>query len=289
MMEIKKRTFVGAIGALGLVSAGLLSAGCSSSGGTGAGGTSGSAGASGGAGATGTGGTSSGGGTTGTGGSGGAVATVGCQISDAPPSATIADFTSNDAGGLEIMGGIVTYGGGVTPFAYTTAAGNLHITDTVQTTGMPQYIGLVIYFNGSSDGLDCIDASAYTGIQFDISGSLTGPGCSLQYSANDSEHSDSVVRSPTDATKPNDPKASGPMGAYSPQLQIASLMSSPVTTKVSFTDLTLGAGLPAPPPAGVDSKKIEGIQWQLTTPIASDGGTAECLLDLTIDNVKFYN
>jgi hypothetical protein len=282
MTEIRKRAFVGIVG---LVSAGLFSVGCSSSASTtGTGGTTGHAGTSGGtAGTTGTGSagtTGSGGGTTGTGGSS---STVGCQTSTVPTGATIADFASAD-GGIELMGGLSNFGGAVSKPTFSIAGGTLSIMDNVVPAAAPQYVGVVLYLNGNAGGTECLDASSYTGIEFDISGSLTaGKACSIQYSTLDSEHSDSTQLNAA-GTGPNDPKASGPAGSYSPQLAIT-VTSTPVTTKVPFGDASLAPGSPS---TAIDDTKITGVQWQLTVAGAADGGPSECDLALTIDNIKFY-
>jgi hypothetical protein len=271
MTKIKKLDFVrssGTLGALALVSAGLISLGCSSSGSSSGGG--GSTG-------TGNGGSNASGGSTGTGGTGGAG--PGCSISDPPASAVIADFSGGD-GGIEIMGGISTYGSNPNDHpSYSKANGVLTITDQALVGAMPQYVGLVIYFNGNAAGTQCIDAHTYTGVQFDISGTLMGPGCSIQYSTNDSEHTDDTTGTPVD------PKASGPAGSYSPQLTISTITSAPTTTKVPFAEMDLKPGSPDMP---IDPTKLEGVQWQMTVPPASDGGPTECDLSLTIDNVTFY-
>ncbi len=250
------------LGICGLLAAGFVANGCGSSNSS-----SGKGGASGSAGSTGTGGASS---------AGAGGAHIGCSMSDAPASATIADFSSAD-GGLEVLGGIVTYGGISAPM-YSLTGGALQITEQVVTGAAIQYVGLVIYFNGNPTGTDCVDATAYTGIQFDISGTLTGPGCTVQYSTNDAEHE-------TNAT--DDPKGycAKADNCYAPQLPIPSLMSAPVTTKVDFAG---GATTPGNPAVDIDKTKITGVQWQLTVPAAADGGPPECDLALTIDNVKFY-
>jgi hypothetical protein len=276
MTEIKKRAFAGVVG---LVAAGLFSVGCSSSSTAtpGTGGTTGTAGATGSGGTTGTGTGGSGTGTGGTAGTG-----PGCHVSDVPASATIGDFSSAD-GGIASLDGISAYGGVAQP-SYTIAGGTLSITDQVVPGSTPKYVGLVIYFNGNAAGTDCVDASAYTGIEFDVSGTLTGAGCSVQYSTNDSEHADSTQLNSA-GTGPNDPKASGPAGSYSPQLALSPIPSTTTTKMVPFADSALGAGSPATP---IDKMKITGVQWQLTVPAAGDGGPSECDLALTIDNVKFY-
>jgi hypothetical protein len=253
MTETRKRALAGIVG---LVSAGLFSMGCGSK-------------------ATGSGTGGNGGGVGGAGGGGGA--TIGCQKSAAPASALIADFHSAD-GGVAMLDGLATYGPTATDHPmYSIGGGTLDIIDNVGVGSKAQYVGLVIYFNGSADGTECVDASAYTGVQFDISGTLMGPGCSIQYSTNDSEHAD--------ATATGDPKASGPSGSYAPQLPIPSIMPSPQTMMVPFADPGLNPGSPSTP---IDKTKITGVQWQMTVPAASDGGPTECDLNLTVDNVKFY-
>lgn len=271
MTEIRKRAFVGIVG---LVSAGLFSMGCSSSSTTGAGGTTGHAGTSGGtAGTTGSAGASGSAGATGTGGAGN---TVGCAASDPPASATIATFTSAD-GGVQAMDGIFTYGDIPKP-TYSIAGNQVNIMDTVQTSAAPHYQGFGLYFNGNVAGTDCVDAHTYTGIEFDLSGTLTGVGCTMQFSILDSEHAD-----PTTST-PADPKSGGIKGDYAPQLAISQLMSNPTTFKVPYT--TPAGGMPS---AGVDATKLTGVQWQLSVPAASDGGATECDWNINITNVQFYS
>jgi len=267
MTDFRKLAFVGFM-SLGLATVG--SAGCSSS-----------SGSSGTGGSTGTGGSHAGG-STGTGGagtagnSGAAGATVGCAASDAPASSDIATFSSAD-GGISSLDGTFTYGDTPKP-VFTIGTGTVNVTDTVQTSAAPHYQGFGIYFNGNIAGTDCVDGHTYTGIQFDISGSLTGAGCTSQFSILDSEHAD--------ITASTDPKSAGPKGSYAPQLQITSaqLTTTPTTIKVPYT--TPAGGSPA---SAVDTTKLTGVQWQLSVPAATDGGATECDWNINIANVKFYN
>ncbi len=291
MTDLRKFAWVGLLGL------GLASIGCGSkTSTTGTGGSNGSGGSS----ATGgKGGSSSTGGSNGSGGSsaggaGGAGPTSGCLASDLPTGPEIADFSGADGGiGIEIMHGDndpFTYGD-IPPPSYTPLPGSVEVTDNVGISPTKNhYQGFGIYFNGNSDGTDCINASSYTGVQFDISGTLVGDNCTMQFSINDSEHADSTVLKTKgdDASGPNDPKASGPMGAYAPQLQIGPMIMAGTTTiKVPF----MGTGAPVgglPADTAIDTMRIEGVQWQLTTPLMADGGATECDLDVKISNVKFY-
>jgi hypothetical protein len=274
MTDIRKLAFVGLM-SLGLATVG--SAGCSSSSSSGTGGSTGTGGTG-----TGTGGTSHTGGTTGTGtggttsGTGGAAgSTLGCAASDAPASAEIASFATAD-GGISPMFGTFTYGDTPKP-TFTNGTGSLTVSDTVQTTSKAHYQGFGLYLNGNSAGTDCVDGHTYTGVQFDISGSLTGTGCTMQFSILDSEHAD--------ITASTDPKSAGPAGSYAPQLQITSaqLTSTLTTIKVPYTTPSGGS-----PSSAVDTTKLTGVQWQLSVPVASDGGATECDWSITLANVKFY-
>jgi hypothetical protein len=275
MKEIKTRAFVGAIG---LLSAGLLAGmGCSSSNGggsAGAGGHAGTTGAAGHAGTTGTAGTTGAAGTTGTAGTtgaGGSSSGLGCQTSDvAPGDPLIADFSMADGGAASLaIGGTFTYGPGPTAMVVG-GAWNVTATSTGMTAA--QYWGAGIYFNGNSAGTDCVNGAAHTGIQFDISGSVSGTGCTVQFSINDSEHSNNA----------SDPKGAGDSTSYAPQLAIpvANITSTPTTMMVAFTQPTGGS-----PASAVDPTKLTGVQWQFTT---AAGTTNSCMVDITIDNVKFY-
>jgi hypothetical protein len=271
-------------GILGLAGAGFLfssvttTGGCSSSGGsTGGGGTTGSG--------TGTAGTTGSGtgtaGTTGSGGSGGGgggTAVLGCELSDlAMGDPLIADFAALD-GGTPVLpiGGTFTYGSPA-PSA-TVTGGAWHVTLTAPGVDtMNQYLGVGIYFNGNAEGTHCVDATAHLGIQFDISGSVTGTGCSMQYATNDSAHGDAVAN-------PSDKKISGPSGSYAPQATITGLTSAVQTLKFPF----MGTGAPTggSPATAVEKGKLTGVQWQWTVLM---GVANMCTVDVTIDNVKFYD
>src|SRR5207302_1128686 len=93
---------------------------------------------------------------------------------------TIADFTPVDGGtSIEIMGGTTSFG---TPAPeIMLSGGNLHAAVTVVAGPEPQSVGFGIYFRG------CVDAAAYSGVKFDMSGTVTG--CAMSYAFNFSEDS----------------------------------------------------------------------------------------------------
>ena len=283
MKATRMRAFFGILGLAGagfLFSSVTTTVGCGSSSGgsTGSAGTQGSAGTSGAgtAGTTGTAGTNAGGGS---GGGGGGTATLGCQVSDLPMGdPIIADFMSMDGGTVVLpIGGTFVYPQTGGPTA-TVVGGAWHVTLNAPGTASPQYMGVGVYFNGNAAGTECVDATAHTGVQFDISGSVTGTGCSMQYATNDSAHGDA-------AANPSDLKISGPSGSYAPQATIAltDITSTVKTMMMPFT----GTGAPSggSPGTALDKSKLTGVQWQWTIAGAT---TNMCTVDITIDNVKFY-
>ena len=126
------------------------------------------------------------------------------------------------------------------------------------------YAGFGMYFNSGS----CLDASAKTGVQFDLSGDLGS--CSLQYLllfAQDLSHIDDPGRGhclDTDAV------CHGPSVVVKP---------SATTIQIPFSSLDNGK-----PIAALDPKNLVTMQWELNASDASVG----CTADVTIENVKFY-
>ena len=203
------RAFFGIVGlaAAGFMLSSVTTVGCGGSdskgGSTGTAGSTGSAGSTGTAGTTGTGGSGGGGGASGT--------PVGCEVSQPPPAPApiISDFEAVDAGMPVIpIGGTYFYGTAPALPAGAVEGGAWHVTMNAPATTAAQYVGAGIYFNGNPDGTQCIDGTIYTGMSFDIKGSVTG--CTVQYSAVDAQHAEH-----TDMNK----KASGAAGVYPLQLQ----------------------------------------------------------------------
>jgi len=244
MTDIRTRAFAGIVG---LAVAGLLSVGCSSSsGGTGTGGTGGSAGTTGSA------------GTSGGGGTGGAAACV------PPTAALITDFgtTSTSQVGTIYKGADT----GLTAPTTDTSSGALVINiDTgVPSTMYPfAYVGLPLN--------SCTDATSYTGVKFNISGTLNS-ACTIQFSAVDKEHSTVADNGTCTASS-----------CY-PSSKIFTLSSTPTDVMVLFTDQT-GGGANAGA-ATLDATELLNVQWQFNVPTAD--GSGGCVGMVTIDNVSFF-
>jgi hypothetical protein len=147
--------------------------------------------------------------------------------------------------------------------------GALHVTIDTPPTAAIQYVGFGIFFNA------CTNGGQYTGVQFDIGGTMTG--CSLQF----------IVNFRDDATLANDPTKGGCTLAncYGPQTNLnftATVTSSPHP----FVTLTNGF-----PVTTVDTTFLTGFAWGFVIPAATstaDAGTDDCIADFTIDNVTLY-
>ncbi|HEY4185869.1 MAG TPA: hypothetical protein VGP07_12425 [Polyangia bacterium] len=206
---------------------------------------------SGGSNSSGSGGSSSSGGSDGSGSGGAAAACV------APSAALIDDFST---------GGPTPYLGadmGLTAPTVDTSSGALVITFA---TGMAStmypyaYVGL---------GLPaCTDASAYTSVTFNISGTLSD-GCTIQFSAVDKEHN--LVKDGGTCTASS---------CYASS-KVFTLSSSATDVTVNFLDQS-GGGADASA-AVVDPTQLTGVQWQINVPATGDG----CTGTVTIDNVTF--
>jgi hypothetical protein len=221
----------------------------------------------------------------GTGGGGGSTSTCGTNVttgctsmntSTAPANGIIADFMGSD-GGIEIAGGLTSYGGIASP-TYMMNTGSIDIMEAAGTSpNGPQYAGLVLFFN------NCVNACAFQGVSFSIKGTLTG--CTMQFSSNFTQD---VCN---DGTTNTDPKGSykfdagATCPAYSPQVVLDALTTTAQTVQVSFTDPKLIGGVPE---TMVDNGHLTAVQWQFTIPQAGDGAADACIANVNISNVKFY-
>jgi Concanavalin A-like lectin/glucanases superfamily len=109
----------------------------------------------------------------------------------------------------------------------------------------------------------CVDASAYSGVQFTVTGDLGSCGLALEA-----------------VTAQDNQVAFG--GACTQEICFGPL-SAPLTTGthvVRFADMTGGVPMPT-----VDPTALQGIQWALNTP--NDGGP--CVASFTITDVSFVS
>jgi hypothetical protein len=136
------------------------------------------------------------------------------------------------------------------------------------------YMGFGLYYSSTL----CLDASAFTGVEFDFSGSLGGCllGVGTGYSG--------------DTSPKNDPARGGCQSVsgtcYGPAADVTAQAQAGadagVSVKVPFSAMTGGM-----PMSGADPRSLINIQWQFTAPLGTvDGGG--CSADFTVRNVRFY-
>jgi len=184
----------------------------------------------------------------------------------APSDGLIADFADPD--GALATGQVVAFPAG-SPSApvFETANGTLHITQSALPTSMPQYTNVLLGFDG------CVDASAFTGVQYSIRGSFSG--CSVQYATADVEHQPAISGAP---------QATGMPESYQPLVTIPSYAIAPgFVPRVPFSGGTFG-GSPETP---IDPTKLIFLMWQFTIEPAT-AQAPPCLADIVIDDVRFY-
>ncbi len=229
------------------------------------------------------------GGTTAAGGTGGhagggAGRTVGtsCQ-SDAAvvcpttilPSPAITTMGTSSSAGLTFGAGASTWSsyayaapGEPVPTAAVTADGDgLDIAVTFVKPTQGNWEGVGLFFNGAG----CVDASKYTGVMFDFSGTLGG--CTLSFGASFSGDL-SHAEDPTKGSCPgDDSQCYGPLARVVP--------GAATTIKVPFAALSGGT-----PTSALDPSRLVDVEWQLSpSPGAGDGA---CVANFTVKNVSFY-
>lgn len=183
------------------------------------------------------------------------------NTSAAPADGVLADFAGK-------KGQVITF---VPPGAPATTS-LTHVMDSGKHTvnvnaipgAKPQFLTMTVLFD------DCIDATGFAGVQFNVSGSLSG--CALVYASVDPEH-----------------QYRGPEGPYPPQTRIpvADLSSQSHTIKAPFRD----PGIQGNPATPVDPSKIAFIQWLVIVPVGGsiDGrDVPSCNGSVVVDDIKLY-
>jgi hypothetical protein len=172
----------------------------------------------------------------------------------------IADFSTKQG---QVQASVPRAYPATTTQSATTKDGRLVIDVNAVPTASPQYLATDLLLDG------CLDASAFSGVQFTIAGSLSG--CSLQYGSVDPGH-----------------QFVGPDGPYPPEMRVstAGLGDQPRTITAPFAKPDI-AGRPATP---VDASRLAFVQWLVIVPVGSADGTPvpPCTGQLVIDDVKLY-
>jgi hypothetical protein len=245
---------------------GSSSGGSPSTGGSGGAGTTAGTGTAG----SGTSGSATGGSTTG--GSGGSGGGSGFACAGTKPASNLitefADLTASAAGQFTFVAGVPggTFSYEPADVMLMNASGALNVTGTVKT-----YDGFGIYFTA------CTDASAYTGVSFNIRGNAGPTGMlSFRIQTNATTAVDSVNKKGSCVVPP------GTVDAYA--ICHAAMFNITVApaggvVEVKFSDVMGGA-----PVATVDGKDILGLEWAF--PWAGPTDTMYPV-DVTVDDIKF--
>lgn len=177
----------------------------------------------------------------------------------APADGLLADF-STKKGPVRTF---VPSGFPTTTLSQSTEAGHLAMHVSAVPGAKPQILSANMLLDS------CVDASGYSGVEFSLSGSLSG--CSLVYASIDPEH-----------------QYYRPEGPYPPQLPIsaADVTAQPRTFRAPFHD----PGIPGNPATPTDASKLSFMQWLVIVPVGSIDGTPvpPCNGSLAIDDVKLY-
>ena len=220
-----------------------------------------------------TGGTTSAGGTTGAAGTSGTPSGTLCPPGVAPTAAEITNFTSTEWNGITqkfgkgtAIGGIFSYGGGKTGSTMTSS-----VDSTNHTLVLSGSVVAGDYAGGGLSFDECVNASAYSGVQFTLGG--TTGGCDLIFNVQ---------------TFDEKPPGTNQVGGCTSNCYVfpnAKLTSTSGAMTVSFSTLTGGQLIVAT----ALQNEVVGLQWQFQSPApVGDGGQPGCTgINLTITNVSF--
>jgi hypothetical protein len=120
----------------------------------------------------------------------------------------------------------------------------------------------------------CLDASAFSGVELTISGSVSG--CVLQWGVGYAEDVASSTGSCTAIT---------PTTCHPPEYDVL-VTVTPTTVQIPWAAPPSSFGAPIGNPD--DPAGITGFNWQFAIPAAQNGGDT-CVADVNISGLKFYH
>jgi hypothetical protein len=188
------------------------------------------------------------------------------DFSDAAPDpANAGEFRFGAGTAARVQGGTTIFSNPAsTPGVLSLSGGALSFSATVSApaaSGADEYPfnGFVLYIDGPA----CVDASAYSGMSFTLSGTLGTCNLTLAFAYADD------LAATSDANR----------GLCSGTCYPAQYSVTTSFTAVDFGATPTVVGMPVPK---VDQAKLLGVQWQL-----EPSGTASCTGNFTVDNVMF--
>jgi hypothetical protein len=191
----------------------------------------------------------------------------GCDLSNTTPAPADGLITAFSSPGSAVQA-VVPAGPASSAPTFTTD-GALRIMADAPVLSTAQTLVIDLPFDG------CIDATAFTGVQFSISGYLSG--CTFGQASQDSAHLMETGFTTSLGT--------GAAGAHpnSTVLTADQITTEPQTVTISFA--AQANGLPA---TATDPSKLTDLGFVFHVAPHISGGPTVCKADLTIADVKFY-
>jgi hypothetical protein len=153
-----------------------------------------------------------------------------------------------------------------------TTNGELHITVNAPVISTRQVLLVDLPFR------ECVDATAFAGLQFSISGSLSG--CTFGQATQDSAH----LAYDGSSAGPG-ALGTGAPGAIPNSTVLTSGQITPEPQTMTLPFAAQSDGVPATP---TDKSKLTWLDWVFVVNPYIGGGPTACKGDLTIKDVKFY-
>ncbi|HEX7505812.1 MAG TPA: hypothetical protein VF550_03510, partial [Polyangia bacterium] len=199
----------------------------------------------------------------------------GCSASNtvaAPTGGLITSFDGASGGATITDVHAAAIGGPPESAPAITTNGALHLTVNAPVLSTLQRLVADFLFQ------DCVDASAFTGVQFSIGGSVSG--CALAQVTQDSAH----LEYDPSSVAPTRHGTAAPGGRpHTTRLTADQITSAPQTLRMPFAGQS--RGVPATP---IDKSKLTRMAWAFIVDPSSAGGPSSCTADVVIDDVAFY-
>jgi hypothetical protein len=192
--------------------------------------------------------------------------TLGCNAANTVPAPADGVITAFSVPGSGVQAEVVDAPASEAPSF--TADGTLHITADTPLLSTPQILLVDYPFP------KCVDASAFTGVQFSITGSISG--CVFALAVQDSAHELSSSLSPY---------GTGPADAHP---GATALTADQITSMQQTLKIPFAGQMPGVPATPTDPSKLTWLDWVIAIDPHVTGGPSTCKADLTIADVRFY-
>lgn len=186
-----------------------------------------------------------------------------------PENGSFGDFTDTFSGGTFPYGSIMS----------DVTGDEWHLTGSIT-----DYSGFGLFFNECT----LVDASAFSGISFTISGDTGGTPITLNVGTAENEITSAWLEAnTTDPVEPNHGRCEPTTGQYdgtcaAPSYQF-DITDTPTTVEIMWSDLTGGS-----PASSVDPSEITFISWNVVAPTGVGTASVEAYdVDIVVDDIAF--